>query len=133
MMHMLAAFNEFERGIIKERTKLGLARPRRKVALLETFVPGFMYLPLFLLGWAGAYNVLKQLKTTWIRWTLYVLTLIAFFLATMWSWTNTAIAFSGISCHDWCSQAGFKRLKPTIRRDSLVDGYRRAPKDSRRG
>jgi DNA invertase Pin-like site-specific DNA recombinase len=30
MMHMLAAFNEFERGIIKERTKLGLARARGK-------------------------------------------------------------------------------------------------------
>jgi hypothetical protein len=54
------------------------------VALLETFVPGFKYLPLFLLGWAVAYNVLKQLKTIWIRWALYVLTLIAFFLATMW-------------------------------------------------
>jgi DNA invertase Pin-like site-specific DNA recombinase len=30
MMHMLAAFNELERGIIKERTELGLARARRK-------------------------------------------------------------------------------------------------------
>ena len=32
MMHMLAAFNQFEREIIKERTKLGLQRARLMVA-----------------------------------------------------------------------------------------------------
>jgi uncharacterized membrane protein YdbT with pleckstrin-like domain len=54
------------------------------VGVVDLFLPGFLYVILFFLGWATAYSVIGKVKTFWIRCVLYVLAPIVLLVAFMW-------------------------------------------------
>jgi hypothetical protein len=52
--------------------------------LVAIAMPLLLYIGLFALAWAAAFNTIKKLETVWIRWALHVIAPIAIFAAVMW-------------------------------------------------
>jgi uncharacterized membrane protein len=53
-------------------------------SLIAIIVPAFLYVGLFVFGWALAASFITKIKSDWLRWVLHVLAPIALIFAMFW-------------------------------------------------